>query len=74
MGYFKTVGGVTTPFLQKSYFYKVNGKTVSRAEYLAYTNKPGGDEKGKQTNDPDVYGRKCGGSVASPKVCENKDN
>ena len=28
------------------------------------------DEKGKQTNDPDVYGRKCGGSPSNPKTCK----
>ena len=43
---------------QKSqYWYKVNGKKATRAEYIKYQNKPGGDEPGKQTNDPDVYGR-----------------
>ena len=39
------------------YWYKVNGKTVSKNQYLNYENKPGGDEPGKQTNHPDVYGR-----------------
>tara|TARA_R110002073_G_scaffold305624_1_gene474680 strand:- start:249 stop:941 length:693 start_codon:yes stop_codon:yes gene_type:complete len=43
---------------QKSqYWYKINGKKATRAEYIKYQNKPGGDEPGKQTNDPDVYGR-----------------
>tara|TARA_R110000737_G_scaffold1714_2_gene5161 strand:- start:476 stop:742 length:267 start_codon:yes stop_codon:yes gene_type:complete len=51
----------------KKYWYKINGKTVTKAQYLAYKNKPGGDEKGKQTNHPDVYGRKKGGSVSKPK-------
>jgi len=39
------------------YWYKINGKTVSKNQYLNYENKPGGDEPGKQTNHPDVYGR-----------------
>ena len=43
---------------QKSpYWYKINGKSATRAQYIKYQNKPGGDEPGKQTNDPDVYGR-----------------
>ena len=52
---------------ERSYWYKINGKAVTKAQYLAYENKPGGDEKGKQTNHPDVYGRKKGGTVANPK-------
>jgi len=52
---------------ERSYWYKINGKAVTKAQYLAYENKPGGDEKGKQTNHPDVYGRKKGGTVAKPK-------
>ena len=39
---------------ERSYWYKINGKAVTKAQYLAYENKPGGDEKGKQTNDPTV--------------------
>ena len=52
---------------ERTYWYKINGKAVTKAQYLAYKNKPGGDEKGKQTNHPDVYGRKKGGSVSKPK-------
>ena len=52
---------------ERTYWYKINGKTVTKAQYLAYENNPGGDEKGKQTNHPDVYGRKKGGSVSKPK-------
>jgi|TARA_R100000781_G_scaffold72029_1_gene45098 hypothetical protein len=70
MGLFKFMGGVATPFFQTEYWYKINDKAVSRDEYLKYQNKPGSDEKGKQTNDPDVYGRKCGGSPTNPKICK----
>tara|TARA_R110002050_G_scaffold220498_1_gene356336 strand:- start:190 stop:867 length:678 start_codon:yes stop_codon:yes gene_type:complete len=41
------------------YYYKINGQNVSKDAYIKYKNKPGGDEPGKQTNDPDVYGRKA---------------
>ena len=41
------------------YYYKINGQRVSKEAYIKYKNKPGGDEPGKQTNDPDVYGRKA---------------
>lgn len=54
---------------QKSpYWYKINGKKVTRAEYIKYENKPGGDESGKQTNDPDVYGRKANNHGRGPKT------
>ena len=40
------------------YYYKIDGKSVSKAYYLQYENKPGLMEGGgKQTNNPDVYGR-----------------
>jgi hypothetical protein len=39
------------------YWYKINGQNVSKEAYKKYENKPGGDEPGKQTNDPDAYGR-----------------
>tara|TARA_R110000751_G_scaffold101255_2_gene195328 strand:- start:833 stop:1105 length:273 start_codon:yes stop_codon:yes gene_type:complete len=39
------------------YWYKINGKPTTKTEYIKYQNKPGGDEPGKQTNHPDVYGR-----------------
>ena len=39
---------------ENPYWYKVNGKRVSKYIYLNYKNKPGGDELGKQTNDPNV--------------------
>tara|TARA_R100001082_G_C4360742_1_gene159248 strand:+ start:1900 stop:2169 length:270 start_codon:yes stop_codon:yes gene_type:complete len=39
-------------------------------EYWKYENTPGEMEGGgKTTNNPDVYGRKCGGSPANPKIC-----
>jgi len=41
------------------YWYKINGQYVSKEAYIKYENKPGSDEIGKQTNDPDVYGRKA---------------
>ena len=48
-----------------NYYYKIDGKSVSKAEYIKYQNKPGEMEGGgKQTNNPDVYGRKKG--VKSP--------
>jgi hypothetical protein len=43
----------------KAYWYKINGKTTTKAAYNAYKNKPGGDEPGKQTNDPDASGNKA---------------
>ena len=40
------------------YYYKIDGKSVSKAYYLEYENQPGFMEGGgKQTNNPDVYGR-----------------
>tara|TARA_R110002167_G_scaffold104750_1_gene269931 strand:+ start:169 stop:546 length:378 start_codon:yes stop_codon:yes gene_type:complete len=39
------------------YWYAINNRPATKAEYIKYQNKPGGDEPGKQTNDPDVYGR-----------------
>ena len=39
------------------YYYEINGERVSKDAYIKYKNKPGGDEPGKQTNDPDAYGR-----------------
>jgi len=41
------------------YWYKINGKKATRAQYIKYQNKPGGDEPGKQTNDPDASGNKA---------------
>jgi len=59
------------PFTDKSkdkYYYKIDGKTTTKTAYLKYKNKPGNMEGGgKQTNNPDVYGRKKGGSPSNPK-------
>jgi hypothetical protein len=49
------------------YWYKINGKKVSKAAYNAYENKPGGVEAGKSTNDPDVSGNKA-------KIAKNRAN
>ena len=50
------------------YYYKINGQNVSKEAYKKYENKPGGDEPGKQTNDPDVYGRKANNHGRGPKT------
>ena len=41
------------------YWYKINNKPATKVQYVAYKNKPGGDEPGKQTNDPDAMGHKA---------------
>ena len=48
-----------SPLKQDTYWYKINGKSVTKEEYNAYENKPGGDEPGKSTNDPDPSGNKA---------------
>ena len=59
---YKAKGGVS-PLKQDTYWYKVNGKTTTKAGYLA-AHKAGANTPGKmeggglQTNDPDVHGRK----------------
>jgi hypothetical protein len=63
-----------SPMKQKAedYTYKLvdaNGKVVkhiTKEEYIKYQNEPG-DKPTKTTNDPDVYGRKKGGSPLNPK-------
>ena len=53
---------------ERTYWYKINGKKTTKEKYLKYQNKPGNMEGGgKQTNNPDVYGRKKGGTVSKPK-------
>jgi len=42
-----------------AYWYKIDGKNTTKAAYNAYKNKPGGDEGGKSTNDPDANGNKA---------------
>jgi len=44
---------------KSKYWYKINGKPCTKAQYLAYKNKPGSDEPGKSTNDPDASGNKA---------------
>ena len=55
---------------QKSpYWYKIDGKKATRAQYVKYKNVPGNMEGGgKQTNDPDVYGRKASNHGRGPKT------
>ena len=55
-----------------AYWYKINGKTTTKAGYNAYTNKPGGDEGGKTTNDPDASGNKAKTKKARSKVAPLK--
>ena len=51
------------------YWFKINGKTVNKKQYLNYENKPGNMEGGgKQTNHPDVYGRKANNHGRGPKT------
>ena len=50
------------------YWYKINDQKVSKEAYKKYENKPGSDEPGKQTNDPDVYGRKASNHGRGPKT------
>jgi len=63
--HYKTTGGVSP--VTQSYYYKINGKNFSKAEYNNYTNKPGSDEPGKSTNDPDASGRIAKREVARSK-------
>jgi hypothetical protein len=51
------------------YWYKVDGKPVSKAQYLKYENKPGNMEGGgKTTNHPDVYGKIANNFGRGPKT------
>tara|TARA_R100001463_G_C3514700_1_gene220287 strand:+ start:986 stop:1306 length:321 start_codon:yes stop_codon:yes gene_type:complete len=51
------------------YWYKINGQNVSKSYYIKYEQKPGNMEGGgKQTNDPDVYGRKANNFGRGPKT------
>ena len=56
-----------SPLKQTEYWYKINGKPCTKAEYNAYKNKPGSDEPGKSTNDPDASGNKA-------KIAKNRAN
>jgi hypothetical protein len=53
---------------KNKYWYKINEQGVSKEAYIKYENKPGGDESGKQTNNPDVYGRKANNHGRGPKT------
>ena len=63
MGLFKFIGGVATPLLQvtvPNYYYKVNGKKVTYAEYKkAHKEGVDGRRPNLQTNDPDPFGIKA---------------
>tara|TARA_Y100000401_G_scaffold79074_1_gene64624 strand:+ start:1448 stop:2362 length:915 start_codon:yes stop_codon:yes gene_type:complete len=51
------------------YWYKINGKNVTKAEYNAYKNEPGKMEGGgKTTNDPDASGNKAKIQAAREKL------
>ena len=51
------------------YWYKIDGKKATKAQYLKYENKPGNMEGGgKQTNNPDVYGRITSNHGRGPKT------
>ena len=53
---------------KNKYWYKINGKPVSKNEYIKYKNVPGNMEGGgKTTNDPDVYGKKASNFGRGPK-------
>ena len=59
-------GGVSP--VKQGYYYKINGKNVTKAEYNAYKNEPGKMEGGgKTTNDPDPSGRKAATEKARSK-------
>jgi hypothetical protein len=46
--------------LKQAHWYKINGKPVTKEEYINYQNEPGNMEGGgKTTNDPDASGRKA---------------
>jgi hypothetical protein len=52
----------------RNYWYKIDGKPVTKTQYLKYENKPGSMEGGgKTTNHPDVYGKKASNFGRGPK-------
>ncbi len=56
------------PELSK-YYYKIDGKPVTKKQYIKHKHEPGNMEGGgKQTNDPDVYGRKANNHGRGPKT------
>ena len=56
----------TATALKQTYWYKIGGKTVTKAQYNAYEN-PVGDGPTKSTNDPDASGRIAKREVARSK-------
>ena len=59
----------TTEKAKGKYWYKIDGKPATKAQYLKYENKPGNMEGGgKQTNHPDVYGKKASNFGRGPKT------
>ena len=54
---------------QNPYWYKIDGKVVSKYMYNKYKNIPGKMEGGgKTTNHPDVYGKKASNFGRGPKT------
>ena len=54
---------------QNPYWYKIDGKRVSKYVYNKYENKPGEMEGGgKTTNNPDVYGKIASNFGRGPKT------
>ena len=59
----------STNTAENKYWYKIDGKTVTKAQYLKHENKPGNMEGGgKQTNHPDVYGKIANNHGRRPKT------
>ena len=61
----------SSPFkaTEGKYWYKINGKNVTKEEYNAYKNEPGNMEGGgKTTNDPDASGNKAKIQAAREKL------
>ncbi len=55
------------------YWYKINGKNVTKQEYNKYQNEPGKMEGGgKTTSDPDPSGRKAATEKARSQNKESK--
>lgn len=65
MGYFKTIGGVTSPLTQKVYdqefWFKKDGKSITNQEYCRLQSSIGPDvppDFNLTTNHPDACGKK----------------
>ena len=57
---------------ENPYWYKINGKKVSKHIYVNYEVDPAKDEIGKQTNDPDAYGYIAEREEVRSKLTETK--